>query len=196
MINLKETIVVEGVYDRIKLSSIISSPIIETGGFRIFKDKEKRHLLKLLAAKNGLVILTDSDAAGFKIRNHISSFIPKNQIKNVYVPQILGKEKRKTSPSAEGTIGVEGMEKDIILKALENAGVLQSEHPKNPENEITKELLFDNGFIGGKNSKQKRLKLLKMLNLPEYITTASLLVILNQMLELEEYLKLVKELED
>lgn len=194
MINLKETIVVEGVYDRIRLSAVISSAIVETGGFRIFKDKEKRQLLKVLAEKNGLVILTDSDAAGFKIRNHISSFIPKNQIKNVYIPQILGKEKRKASPSAEGTLGVEGMAKEVIIKALKNAGILQNEGLKTAQGQITRQMLFDDGFIGTPNSKAKRTALLKLLNLPEYITTASLLVILNTMLQLEEYQKITAQL--
>ena len=127
MITLKQAVVVEGKYDKIKISSFIKAIIITTDGFGIFKNKSKREFIKKLAKTNGLIILTDSDRAGQIIRSHIKSFVQNGRIYNAYVPQILGKESRKTAPSKEGILGVEGLEKKIIVKALEKAGVFQSE---------------------------------------------------------------------
>ena len=125
MIELGQVVIVEGKYDKIKLSSFIDATIITTEGFGIFKNREKKKYIRRLAEKNGIIILTDSDRAGQIIRNHIKSFVNNGKIYNVYIPQIFGKEKRKVEPSKEGTIGVEGMEKDVIIKALEKAGVFQ-----------------------------------------------------------------------
>ena len=124
MISIKEAIIVEGKYDKMRLKSAVDATIIETNGFRIFKDKEKVNLIKQLAQKQGIIILTDSDSAGFLIRNHLRGIVPQEQIKNAYIPQIKGKEKRKDHPSKEGTLGVEGVDEDIILKALQNAGAV------------------------------------------------------------------------
>ena len=118
MIKLKQTIIVEGKYDKIRLANIIDATIITTEGFRIFKDKEKRELIRILWDKNGLIVMTDSDKAGQLIRNHIKNIVPKAEVINVYLPQIKGKEKRKTSPSAEGVLGVEGTDDGIIISAL------------------------------------------------------------------------------
>lgn len=123
MIHLRQAVVVEGRYDKAKLASILDAVIIETGGFRIFKDKEKLAMLREIARQQGLVILTDSDTAGFKIRRYLGGSIPKEQIINAYIPDIFGKEKRKDKPSAEGKLGVEGVPAEVIRQALEQAGV-------------------------------------------------------------------------
>lgn len=186
MIRVKQAVVVEGKYDKIKLSSIIDATIIETDGFKIFKDKEKLELLRLLAKKTGLIVLTDSDGAGFKIRSYIGGSIPKEQIINVYIPDIYGKEKRKEKPSAEGKLGVEGISAEFIREAFIRAGVLCDEGAKKKE-EITKIHLYEDGFTGTDNSADKRRKLLKAFNLPERLSTNSMLTILNTMLSYDEY---------
>lgn len=118
MITIKEAIIVEGKYDKMRLKSVVNATIIETNGFRIFKDKEKVSLIKQLAQKQGIIVLTDSDGAGFVIRNHLKNIVPKEQIKHAYIPQIKGKEKRKDAPSKEGTLGVEGIDEQQLLLSL------------------------------------------------------------------------------
>ena len=122
MISVKETIIVEGRYDKIKLSSIVDTPVIDTGGFRIFKDKEKQNLIKRIARQRGILILTDSDSGGFVIRNFLKGFVPENCIKHAYIPQLKGKEKRKSEVSKEGLLGVEGVADEVIVKAIKNSG--------------------------------------------------------------------------
>lgn len=193
MIKVKEVIIVEGRYDKIKLSSLIDGLIIETNGFGIFKDKEKMELIRRLAPERGILILTDSDSAGFKIRSYIGGSIPKKFVKHAYIPDVFGKEKRKTEYSKEGKIGVEGIEKDTILKALKAAGVTADEVPER-NRLITKLDLYEDGFTGGQNSSERRLKLLKVLNLPERLSTNALIDILNCIIDYKDYQKIVQNL--
>lgn len=195
MLKIKQAIVVEGKYDKIKLSSFVDAVIIVTNGFGIFKDKEKLELIKYYAQKTGIIILTDSDRAGFIIRNHIKGAVKNGKIQNVYIPDIFGKEKRKVSPSAEGKLGVEGIEKNILIKAFEKAGIATQETEKKSEKPITKTDLFVLGLSGGKNSVELRRKLLNELNLPSLLSANSMLEVLNTMLsfqELEEKVKKIK----
>ena len=193
MIKVDQIVIVEGKYDKIKLSSIIDGIIIETEGFGIFKNKEKQKLIRKLAEKKGVVILTDSDSAGFVIRNFITSIVPNEYITNVYIPDIFGKEKRKTVPSKEGKLGVEGIDKEILLKAFEKAGILSSETPENRD-PITKIDLFEAGLTGGQNSAEKRKEVLKKLDMPQLLTTNSMLEILNTMMSREEFMRFAAEI--
>ncbi|NLP47631.1 MAG: DUF4093 domain-containing protein [Clostridiales bacterium] len=188
MIKIKQTVIVEGKYDKIKLSSFLDALIIETDGFKIFKNKQKQEMIRKLANKNGLVIFTDSDRAGFKIRAFIKSFCDCEDVYHAYIPDINGKEKRKNLPSKEGKIGLEGMTKEVILNALERAGVLFEEDFKaEPERPITIVDLFNDGLSGQRNSKQKKNKLLKHLDLPSALSTKSFLQIINLFLTYDKY---------
>ncbi len=187
MIRVEKIIVVEGKYDKIKLSGIIDGVIIETEGFGIFKNKEKQKLLRKLAEIKGLVILTDSDSAGFVIRSFISSIIPNEYITNAYIPDLLGKEKRKDSPSKEGKLGVEGVDTQVIINALTQAGVFCSVSDAKNSRLVTKGDLYDDGLTGTNESKIKRLKLLKYLDLPERLTTNAMLKIINSYLTFDDY---------
>lgn len=193
MIKLDRPVIVEGKYDVIKLSNIIDTLIIKTDGFGIFKDKEKQKLLLRLAGEKGIIVLTDSDGAGFVIRNFISSIIPPDKITHVYIPDIFGKEKRKTALSAEGKLGVEGVEEKVLLDAFEKAGVIASLSDEK-RRLITTLDLFEHGLSGRENSAQKRRLLLKKLALPERLSTSSLIKILNTFVTYEEFEKTVKEL--
>lgn len=196
MIKINEAIVVEGKYDKIKLSSIVDGLIIETNGFRIFKDKEKINLLRNLAKKRGILIFTDSDSAGFLIRNYISSIIPKENIKHAYIPDIYGKEKRKYNYSKEGKLGVEGIPKKIIEKSLKDAGIIfkETELVKKNKRKITKIDLYDYGLSGRDNSSELRKAFLKQLNLPEHLSVNSLVKVLNCSLTYEEFEIEIKKL--
>ena len=187
-IKLTEAVIVEGKYDKIKLSNIIDAFIIETNGFAVFKDKSKLSFIKKLAKERGIIILTDSDHAGFMIRNYISSGVPKEQIKNVYIPDIFGKEKRKNAPSKEGKLGVEGMTKEVILASLEKAGV--SSTSSVCDNPITTVDFYDLGLTGGANSKAKRKAVCKALDLPEFLSTSSLISCINNFMTKEEFFDL------
>lgn len=188
MIKIKEAIIVEGKYDKIKLSSIIDGLIIETNGFRIFKDKNKVEFLRKLADTRGILVFTDSDSAGFLIRNHISSIIPKDKIKHAYIPDIYGKEKRKNKYSKEGKLGVEGAPQEVIINSLKNANVLYSlsEPACKEKREITKLDLYNWGLSGKDNSLKLRKKFLKQLNLPEHLSANSLLKVLNSIMTYDE----------
>ncbi|MCI6353633.1 toprim domain-containing protein [Eubacterium coprostanoligenes] len=192
-IKLTEAVIVEGKYDKIKLSNILDAFIIETNGFAIFKDKSKLSFIKKLAKERGIIILTDSDHAGFMIRNYISSGVPKEQIKNVYIPDIFGKEKRKDTPSKEGKLGVEGMTKEVILASLEKAGV--SSTSSVCDNPITTVDFYDLGLTGGANSKAKRKAVCKALDLPEFLSTSSLISCINNFMTKEEFFDLCQNLE-
>lgn len=186
MIKIKQAIIVEGKYDKIKLSSIIDGIIIQTDGYGIFKDKEKLDLIRFYANTVGIIILTDSDSAGFKIRNYIKSCInDTSKIINVYTPDIFGKEKRKIKPSAEGKLGVEGLDVNIILDAFKKANIDGTITDKiSPK--ITQSDLYKLGLIGNTNSKQLRAELLKYLKLPERLTTKGLLEVLNTLYSIED----------
>lgn len=196
MIKIDRIVIVEGRYDKIKLSSILDAVIIETDGFGIFNDKEKQKLIRKLAETKGLLILTDSDSAGFKIRSFIRGIVPNEQIKHAYIPDIFGKEKRKTEPSKEGKLGVEGVNVSVIMEALEKAGVLCEEIPETEKREITKIDFFEDGLSGKPNSDILRKKLLKHLDLPERLTTNALVQILNTFLTFEEYKNAVEEIKN
>ena len=192
MIKIKEAVIVEGKYDKIKLSNILDTFIVETNGFQIYKDKARRDFIKRLADERGIIILTDSDHSGFQLRNYISMGISKDKIKHLYIPDIYGKEKRKTEPSKEGKLGVEGIEDKILINLFENADVEFSES-ENKEL-ISNYDLFAAGISGGANSKEKRKKLLKSLNLPEFLSTNSLLTYLNSSISKDEFLKIIDTL--
>lgn len=195
MIHLKEALIVEGKYDKIKLSSVTDALIITTDGFSVFKNKEKLALIKSLAESCGVIILTDSDSAGFKIRNYIRGCTQKGRIINLYIPDIFGKEKRKTAPSKEGKLGVEGMSAEILRNALLKSGVALSEDEKPRLNWATKIMLFDDGLTGRENSSEKRKKLLKQLSLPSLLSSNSLIDVLNTMFTQEEYKKAIEIIE-
>lgn len=187
MIKIDRVVIVEGRYDKIKLSSIIDAVIIETEGFGIFNNKEKQKLIRKLAETKGLLILTDSDSAGFTIRSFIRGIVPAEQIKHAYIPDIFGKEKRKTEPSKEGKLGVEGVKPQVIIDALQKAGVLCEETDHKPKKEITKLDLYEDGLSGKPESDALRKRLLKHLELPERLTTNALVQILNTILTYDEY---------
>ena len=188
-IKLSEAVIVEGKYDKIKLSNILDAFIIETNGFAVFKDKTKLSFIKKLA-----IILTDSDHAGFMIRNYISSGVPKEQIKNVYIPDIFGKEKRKNAPSKEGKLGVEGMTKEVIVEALSKAGITSSKSVCSDP--VTTVDFYDLGLTGGVGSKAKRKALCKVLDLPEFLSTSSLISCINNFMTKEEFYSVCQNLGD
>lgn len=192
MISLKEAVIVEGKYDKIKLSGIIDGTIIVTGGFSIFKDEEKKSYIHSLAMEKGIIIMTDSDSAGQIIRNHLRSFIPSDRIKNVYVPGIKGKERRKKTASKEGTLGVEGLSEEIILQAMEKAGIKEGERSSRG---LTISDLFRMGLSGGEGSKKKKQELLKKLSLPSVMSSKALLDHLNSCSE-ESFKEAMEAIED
>ena len=194
MIKIKEAVIVEGKYDKIKLSGILDTVIVETDGFAVFKDKEKQHLIRFLAEKRGIIIMTDSDSAGFKIRSFLKGIIKNDNVKNVYIPDIYGKEKRKTEMSKEGKLGVEGMETKIIMTALEKAGVLYNENDKREGREITHTDFFEDGISGGENSSQIRKAFAKQLGLPELISSSALLKIINSYMTYDEYKEVISSM--
>ena len=174
MYYVKEAILVEGKYDKIKLSSLLDATIIETNGFSVYRDAEKREYIKKLAAERGLVILTDSDNAGRQIRNFITSFVPAEQLCHAYIPDIYGKEKRKAAPSKEGKLGVEGVPASVLLEALKNAGVMTEEAPGRKITLTTADCM-ELGLTGCPDSAMLRKKLLKELSLPENLTLKMLM---------------------
>lgn len=193
-IKLTEAVIVEGKYDKIKLSNILDAFIIETNGFAVFKDKTKLSFIKKLAKERGIIILTDSDHAGFMIRNYISSGVPKEQIKNVYIPDVFGKEKRKNAPSKEGKLGVEGMTKEVIVEALSKAGITSSKSVYSDP--VTTVDFYDLGLTGGAGSKAKRKALCKVLDLPEFLSTSSLISCINNFMTKEEFYSVCQNLGD
>ncbi len=189
MLQVKQAIIVEGKYDKIKLSSIVKAVIIPTHGFRIFKDAEMLALIRHYAETTGIIILTDSDRAGFRIRSYLKGAIPNGNIRNLYIPDVFGKEKRKEKPSAEGKLGVEGIDAELLRKAFANAGVL-SEQTECGE-PITKTDLYLAGLNGTPNSTERRRALQKKLGLPSMLSAASLLEILNSMMARDEFLAMM-----
>lgn len=190
-IKLSQAVIVEGKYDKIKLSSFLDANIICTDGFAIFKDTKKMKMIKEIADKRGIIIITDSDSAGFLIRSHLTGSINNDKIINVYIPEIFGKEKRKNSPSAEGLLGVEGVSIEIIRNSLERAGVL-TKHTVSQKSEITHTDLYNLGLLGKSNSKEKRQKFLFDLDLPKKMSTNQLLTALNALYSREEFQKIAE----
>ena len=189
-IKLDSPIIVEGKYDKIRLENIFETPIIITEGFGIFKNKDKKDFIKLLAQKSGIIVLTDSDSAGIMIRNHLKSFVPNDKIINIYLPEISGKERRKSSPSKQGILGVEGIDDDIIVSAFERAGVIGTKRESNDK--ITKLDLYNLGIVGGEQSAKLRSEILAKLSLPTGLSTMSMLDAINFLYTKEEFLKLIK----
>ena len=180
MVKIRQAIVVEGRYDKNTLSQIVDAPIFETSGFGIFHNKENLELLRSVAKKRGLIVFTDSDGAGFVIRNHLKSAIEPQYLLHAYIPDVYGKEKRKTTAGKEGKIGVEGMCPDVILECLRRAGaVFEGDSQTSQKGEITKLDLFNMGLYGNPDSKAKRQAFLQMLQLPEHMSTNAMLQALN-----------------
>lgn len=196
MVKIREAIVVEGRYDKNTLAQIVDAPILETAGFGIFKNKEQMELLRRVAKERGLIVFTDSDGAGFVIRNRIKSAIPASQLKHAYIPDIYGKEKRKSAPGKEGKLGVEGMRPEVILEALRRAVATFEEEPVQsvPPREITKQDLMDLGLSGSPDAGERRKKLLKACRFPEHMSANAMLQALNLLYTLEEVRNLVSGL--
>ena len=187
MVKIREAILVEGRYDKNTLSQIVDAPILETSGFGIFKDKKQMALLRQVAKKRGLIVFTDSDGAGFVIRNHVKSAIPAAYLKHAYIPDVMGKEKRKAAPGKEGKLGVEGMTPQILLDALRRAGAtIEGETASQGGGNITKQDLMELGLSGGKDAGAKRQALLKKLNLPEHMSPNAMLQAVNLLYSLDE----------
>ena len=187
MVKIREAIVVEGRYDKNTLSQVVDAPILETAGFGIFKDRQQMALLRRVAEKRGLIVFTDSDGAGFVIRNHIKSAIPGKYLKHAYIPDIPGKERRKSAP------GREGMTPEVILAALRNAGATIEGEETTSSGGITKQDLMALGLSGGSNAGEKRKALLKKLNLPEHMSANAMLQALNLLYTREELEQMLNE---
>ena len=189
MIHIREAIIVEGRYDKNTLAQIVDAPILETSGFGIFHDRQRLALLRRLAETRGIIVLTDSDGAGFVIRNYLRGAIDPSQVKHAYIPDIAGKERRKRTASKEGKLGVEGMRPDVLLEALRRAGATIDEESTVKGKSITKADLYDLGLIGP-DSVEKRKALCKRLELPEHLSANALVEVLNLLMSREELEKL------
>ena len=191
MLRIKEVIVVEGRYDKNTLSQVVDAVILETSGFGIFNDAEKRRLLQTLAESRGLIVLTDSDGAGFLIRNHIRGCVDPKLVKHAYIPDIKGKERRKAAPSREGKLGVEGMRPEILLEALRRAGATFDDQPADRQPaQIGKADLYARGLSGKEGSAERRKALQRRLALPERMSADALLDVLNALMDREEFYRL------
>ena len=192
MLKISEAVIVEGRYDKLKLSNILDTLIIETNGFGIYKDKEKVKFIRRLAKERGIIVLTDYDHSVFQIRNYVSSVNPADKINHIYIPDIYGREKRKAQPSKEGKLGVEGMSEELLLNLFEKANV--SVKASEIENPVTNFDLYDLGFSGTDGAKQNKKKLLKALDLPEFLSTNSLLSYINSSMTREEFFNMAMDL--
>lgn len=191
MIHIREAIIVEGRYDVNKIKQLVDTIVIDTGGFAIFNNKEKLSLIRRIAAERGILVLTDSDGAGFVIRNYLRGAIPKGQVRHVYIPQIAGKERRKAHGSKEGFLGVEGVPDDVILRALQQAGV---QCVPEPQKKITKADFYDWGLSGVPGSDARRKQLLQALDLPQHMTANALLEFINAVADYDDVKHKIKEL--
>ncbi len=194
MVKIREAIVVEGRYDKNTLSQIVDAPILETAGFGIFKDKQQLTLLRQVAQKRGLIIFTDSDGAGFVIRNYLKGCIDPKHIKHAYIPDIYGKERRKATAGREGKLGVEGMHSEVILEALRRAGATMDEQTSEQSAAITKQDMVDLGLSGGAGSAERRLALQKKLELPMHMSANALLQALNLLYDLDTLRQIIDTL--
>ena len=194
MLHIQEAIVVEGRYDKNTLSQVVDTLILETGGFQIFKDPEQMALLQKAAERRGLIVLTDSDGAGFVIRNRIKGVIPAQFLKHAYIPDVYGKERRKRQPGKEGKLGVEGMPPAVLEQVLRRAGAtfLKEDARSWESPQLTKADLFAAGLSGGAGSAEKRRALLKKLELPEHMSANALLAVLNSCYSREEIAPLLE----
>ena len=195
MIRVREAIVVEGRYDKTTLSQLVDGVILETNGFGIFKDREKLALLRRIADRRGLVVLTDSDGAGFVIRNYLKGALPKDKVKHAYIPDLYGKERRKTHPGKEGKLGVEGMSPAVLEHALRQAGAtILGEETGRAAPALTKADLYACGLSGGENSRERK-KLLAALGLPEHLSPNAMLPVLSALYSREDLLNTLQKLQ-
>ena len=195
MVKIREAIVVEGRYDKNTLSQIVDAPILETGGFAIMKDKEQLALLRRVAQMRGLIVFTDSDGAGFVIRNFLKGAIAPQYLKHAYIPDIYGKERRKRTAGKEGKLGVEGMNPDVLIQCLVRAGAtVEGENLTKSEQNITKQDMMALGLSGGHDSGLNRKKLLKVLSMPEHMSANAMLQALNLLYTLEQLQEIVSGL--
>ena len=194
MIPLGPVVLVEGKYDQNKLSQIFDATILTTGGFHIFKDEEQLRLLRRLAETRGLLVFTDSDGAGFVIRNHIRSTVQTGTVYHAYIPDLPGKERRKAKPSKEGKLGVEGVPDELIIEAVRRSGALDA--AARPRAEITKADLYALGLSGGAGSAEKRKRLCAALRLPEKLSANALLDVLSCLTDREELARTMKQMEE
>ena len=194
MVRVKEVIVVEGRYDQNTLRQVVNADVLCTDGFAIFRDSERQALLRRLAEKRGLIVLTDPDGAGEVIRGFLSGIVPPDRVKHAFIPDIPGKERRKSSPTKEGKLGVEGMQPEALLRALKAAGATLDDEPAPPDAGITPAELYALGLTGGAGSAEKRRKLQRALDLPERMSTKQLLTALNILLTREELRALAEKL--
>ena len=214
-LELREAVIVEGRYDKIKLSEFISTPIFETGGFRVFKDKEKQELIRAVAQRRGILIMTDVDSAGFVIRNFLKGIVPPEKIKHAYIPTIKGKEKRKAEPSKEGTLGVEGIDRDSLIRSILDSGAhienvnsavengearvsdyqaVSDNNEDIPHSEITKLDFYEYGLTGSPNSAAYREEVLSDLGLPKYLTVNAMISAVNCLFTKNEFEKYLSEI--
>ncbi len=192
MVKIKQAIVVEGRYDKNTLSQVVDATIFETSGFGIMHSEEKLALLRRVAKKHGLIVFTDSDGGGFVIRNYLKGVIEPQYLLHAYIPDVYGKEKRKSAPGKEGKLGVEGMPPEVILACLRRAGAtFQNEQVQQKREEITKTDLYMLGLSGTPDSKKKRLELLKKLDFPEHMSANALLQALNLLYTKEELYQII-----
>ena len=202
IIKIKETIIVEGTYDKIKLNSIVDAAVIATDGFSIFKDKEKLTFIRTMAKKTGIIVLTDSDGAGFQIRNHLKQGLAQDEIKHAYIPDVFGKERRKDAASKEGKLGVEGVDAKLIVTALVNAGAtvigeagdIAGNQAQPSKRTITRLDFYNDGITGGTGSAKRRRGLAKKVGLPERISANMLAEIINIVVDYDEYCEILKTL--
>ena len=193
MVRVREVIVVEGRYDKHTLSQVVDATILETRGFGVMKDQALQRLFRQAAEKRGLILLTDSDGAGFVIRNYLKGLLPAGLVKQAYIPDISGKERRKATPGKEGKLGVEGMTPEVRLEALRRAGAtLEGEENPTRQGEMTKADLYDLGLTGKPDSSRKRLALLRALHLPEHMSTNAMLQALNLLYTRQELERLLE----
>lgn len=184
---LREAVIVEGRYDKIRLSAFIASPVIETGGFRVFRDREKQSLIRRIAEKRGILIMTDVDSAGFVIRNFLRGIVPEDRIRHAYIPSVEGKERRKPAPSKEGLLGVEGIDREALIRAIRASGACIEGEEAQGRGELTKSDFYDYGLTGRENSAARRTVILKDLGLPRYLTTNAMLTALNCLFTKDEF---------
>ncbi len=194
MKRIRETIIVEGRYDVNTIKQCVDAHVIETSGFGIFNDKEKRRLIERLAEKNGIIVFTDSDGAGFVIRNHLQGVVREGTVKHAYIPEIVGKERRKASASKAGLLGVEGMSREIIIEALRQAGATFEDEPKKCSAGITKQDMYAAGLSGGVNSAEKREKLADVLGLPRLMSANAFLSAINMIFTRDEFEEAVNKI--
>ncbi|MBQ7123942.1 MAG: DUF4093 domain-containing protein [Oscillospiraceae bacterium] len=193
-IKIKETIIVEGKYDKIRLAPLFDANIIELGGFRIYNDKDRLSLIRRIAEEKGIIILTDSDSAGFRLRHYISSAVPKANITNVFIPNVSGKEKRKSRPGKEKLIGVEGMTTKVLLSAFKKAGIDPESGNEERTPPFSKAFLYEIGISGKENSSEIRRKLCELYDLPKILSANSLAEILPIITTEEELLSAVEKI--